>query len=74
MDFDRKCWNWSDNGQLLFVALQYSCYGYYIMAQVKSLEGDLRKSQRLLEDLREKTKLEEVSYCLKLLEAVLYTG
>ena len=31
------------------------------VVQVKSLEGDLRKSQRLLEDLREKTKLEEVS-------------
>lgn len=29
--------------------------------KVKSLEGDLRKSQRLLEDLREKTKLEEIT-------------
>ena len=29
-------------------------------SQVKGLESDLRKSQRLLEDLREKTKHEEV--------------
>ena len=32
-----------------------------MVLQVKSLESELRKSQRLLEDLREKTKHEEVS-------------
>ena len=31
-----------------------------MVVQVKSLESELRKSQRLLEDLREKTKHEEV--------------
>ena len=31
-----------------------------VLLQVKSIEGDLRKSQRLLEDLHEKTKHEEV--------------
>lgn len=38
--------------------------------QIKSLEGDLRKSQRLLEDLREKTKHEEVIVVIKSLEYI----